>query len=122
VARFRRRIAAVTAAARGAWEQDRAAVEAAAARLEGRAAEVQRAAAVFARQEADLTRRQMDWDQECARNERERGRLAHEVESLQAQRQVYEVQLAELQEEVERLARSLYDVAEPGAEALDRAA
>jgi chromosome segregation protein len=122
VARFRRRIAAITAAAHAAWVQDREAVEAAADRLDERAAGVQREAGVVARQEADLTERRIDWEQECARAQHERGRLEHELESLRAQRQVYQVQLAELQDEVERLARLLYDVSEPTTHPLDQAA
>jgi hypothetical protein len=63
-------------------------------------------------QEADLSNRQMIWEQQQAAAEAEQAKLRRELQSLHHQRALFERQVQELRDEVERLARLLLDESE----------
>jgi len=107
--RFRRRLALISAAAGKFLARERKALKAEAARLEQRHAHVHEYAERVLLLETDLSKRQTTWERERVRADGEQAKLRHEVQRMQAQRGIYENQLAELTDEVERLARVLFD-------------
>jgi chromosome segregation ATPase len=83
-----------------------------AARLEARLRQLEQQTDQITAGEADLASRQAAWEQERALAETDQGKLRQEIESLRKQRELYEQQLQELAEEVERLARFFLDEGE----------
>jgi hypothetical protein len=111
--KLRRRWSALSVAAGRRLAQERRALEAEGDRLQELANLLEREAAVLALREEELASRQADWEQEQALRETEDARLRQELQSLQGQRDVYERQLRQVRDEVERVARGLIDGAEP---------
>jgi pSer/pThr/pTyr-binding forkhead associated (FHA) protein len=120
--RLRRRWAGVVAAAERGLRRERRALEAEAARFRDQAEEVEQRLAEAAQQEEDLSRRLAAWEHEQALAEDSNARLRRELQSLQAQRALYERQLSQVRDEVERVARSLIDAPEPPALTIAQAA
>jgi pSer/pThr/pTyr-binding forkhead associated (FHA) protein len=111
--RLRRRWAGVVAAAERGLRRERRALEAEAARFRDQAEEVEQRLAEAAQHEEDVARRLADWEHEQALAEDGSARLRRELQSLQVQRALYERQLEQVRDEVERVARSLLDAPEP---------
>jgi chromosome segregation ATPase len=120
--RLRRRWAGVVGAAERGLRRQRRALEAEADRFREQAAEVEQRLAEAAQQEEDLSRRLAAWEHEQALAEDGNARLRRELQSLQAQRALYERQLGQVRDELERVARSLIDGPESPALTIAQAA
>jgi hypothetical protein len=107
--RLRRRWAGVVAAAERGLRRERRALEAEAARFRDQAEEVEQRLVEVAQHEEDLSRRLAAWEHEQTLAEDGNARLRRELQTLQAQRALYERQLAQVRDEVERVARALID-------------
>ena len=120
--RLRRRWAGVVAAAERGLRRERRALEAEAVHFRDQAEEMEQRLAEAARQEEDLARRLAAWEHEQVLAEDGNARLRRELQSLQAQRALYERQLTHVRDELERVARSLIDGPEPPALTVAQAA
>jgi chromosome segregation ATPase len=92
------------------------------AQLQQRGRELLKAAEEVTAREATLAQRQAAWEEKLTQAEAQEGRLAQQLESLLSQRDRTERQVAELQNEVERLARVLLDELEQPSMGLSQAA
>jgi chromosome segregation ATPase len=119
---LRRHWAALAAPSQRALGQVRRALRAEAGRLDQRFLQLHQYAEELNVRDADLTSRQAAWEQLQLNHQAEQARRERERESLATQRQLYENQLHDLREQVERLARLLLDGGEPEQGSLARAA
>lgn len=120
--KLRNQLANLSAAAQRRLNEERRHLGGEASRLNDLSRRLQHQAAELARREEELARRLQDWENGQGLAELAQSRLRQELQTLQAQRDTYERQLAALQQELERLARSLLDESETPAVFLPRAA
>jgi chromosome segregation ATPase len=111
--RLRQRLASLTAAAERALAQERKSLEPQVARLEERKRQFQRDVAELTVREAELTAQQFGWEQQQLQQQAEQEKMQREVQGLRDQHHSYEQVVTELREEVERLARLLFDEVDP---------
>jgi pSer/pThr/pTyr-binding forkhead associated (FHA) protein len=111
--RLRRRWAALAAAAERRLAGERQALEAEAGRLEARSRHIEQQAAEVLAREQQLSKQQTKWEHHQAMDEEEQARLHQELENLRAERVWRDRQLADLRNEVERMAVSLLEEAQP---------
>jgi hypothetical protein len=119
---LRAQLTALTAASERRLADERAKLEAEASRLHDLSRRLQHQAGELARREEELERRLQEWEHEQGLEEVTQTRLRQELQTLQAQRDSYERQLSALNQELERLARTLLDESEPPTILLGRAA
>jgi pSer/pThr/pTyr-binding forkhead associated (FHA) protein len=111
------------------WQQDNAATMRAtteqfqrlqqeSAHLQQRGRELLAVDEDLTRRETALVQRQAAWEEQALKAQAEQERLTQQVQSLQNQQQLGQVHIADLQQEVERLAGALLDETEPPAQAL----
>jgi chromosome segregation ATPase len=120
--RLRRRGAALSAAAERQLAQDRQALEEEASRLEERFHHVRDLLEEINVREADLSTREVAWEHDRLQADLTVAKLRQQVDALQAQRAIYEQQVSDLNEEVDRLARLLMDEGDAGPLPLTQAA
>jgi hypothetical protein len=120
--RLQRQWAAVGTPAQRSLRRERRALKAEAARFFGQARQLEERLGEAAAQERELTRRLATWEHEQALAEDGNARLRRELQSLQAQRTLYERQLSQTRDELERVARLLIDESEPPILTLPQAA
>jgi hypothetical protein len=97
-------------------------LEAEAAHLEKRGRELLKVSEDLSVREAKLAQQQAAWEEKVAISEPQEDKLRKQLQSVQAQRQRTEQQVAELQAEIERMARVLLDEVEEPPEPLAQAA
>ncbi|HEV3260449.1 MAG TPA: hypothetical protein VG013_26580 [Gemmataceae bacterium] len=107
--RFQRRLTAISDAAGQVLQRERLALAAEATRLEQRYSQVHDYAERVLLLETDLAKRQTTWEQERVSTDGEQDKLRQDVQRMQAQRAIHENQVGELTDEVERLARLLFE-------------
>jgi pSer/pThr/pTyr-binding forkhead associated (FHA) protein len=122
LAQLQRRWLAVGTEAQQNLRRQRRALKAEGARSLERLRQLQERLGEAATREQDLVRRLTTWEHEQALAADGDARLRRELQSLQAQRELYERQLAQVRDELERVARSLLDEDEPPALAVVQAA
>jgi chromosome segregation ATPase len=121
--RLRRRWITLHAAAIRAASRERASLQATALALDERLDELRQRADAVAKGEAQLNERQTSWEHKQTLVAARQSRLQHDLHSAQAQRNVFEQQVARMREEIERIARALMDEPDPPvSEALQHAA
>lgn len=106
---FQKRLAAISLAAEKALAREYRVLGEEAARIEERFDQIHPYAQKILLLETNLSRERQQRDIRQDETEEERGRLRFDVERLEAQQQTYDRQIAELSEEVERLARLLFE-------------
>jgi chromosome segregation ATPase len=120
--RFRRRLAGLTASAERALVQERKSLEVQVARLEERKRQVQQDMDELTVRESTFTAQQAARGQQQLQEQAEHEKLRREVQGLRKQRRSYEQIMASLRDEVERLARLLFDEADPAPPPMTQAA
>lgn len=120
--KLRTQIVSLSAVSERRLSEEREKLEAEAARLHDLSRRLQHQAGELARREEELERRLHEWEHEQGLEEVTQSRLRQELQTLQAQRDSYERQLAALNQELERLARTLLDESETPPVLLGRAA
>jgi hypothetical protein len=120
--KLRQRCVAQNAAAARRTDRERKALQADLARFEERCLRVQKHVDELAAHEAEFHERRTLWEHEQELAQAEQTRCLHETRSLHAQRDRYEQQVAELQDEIERIVRLLLDDAANEAASVSQAA
>jgi hypothetical protein len=105
--RWRRRCAAVSAAATGKLAHERTWLQEEADRLKRYGDKLDQQAAALHEQETELLTKRTTWENEQRRTSQAADQLHLELKSLRAQRGLYERQLQELRGELERVAQSM---------------
>jgi pSer/pThr/pTyr-binding forkhead associated (FHA) protein len=111
--RLKRRWVAAGVEARRELRGERRALKADAVRFLDQLRQLERRLNETATRERELSRRRTTWEHEQALAEDGNARLRRELQSLQAQRTLYERQLAQTRDEIERVARFLIEDEEP---------
>jgi hypothetical protein len=120
--RLQRRWSAVGTETQQNLRRERRALETEGARFLEHLRQLQERLGKAATREQNLARRLATWEHEQALAEDGDARLRRELQSLQAQRDLCERQLAQVRDELERVARSLLDDADPPVLAVSQAA
>jgi chromosome segregation ATPase len=112
--RLRRRCAALSATAERDLARSQQTLQAESARLEERFREFRDLVEEVHARDADLSTREVAWEHERLLADAAAAKLQQDVEALQAQRTVYEQQVGQLNDEIERLARLLMEEGDSG--------
>lgn len=120
--KLRSQLAALSAVSERRLSEEREKLRVEASRLHDLSRRLQRQAGELARREEELERRLEDWDHEQGLAELTQSKLRQELQTLQAHRDSYERQITALNQELERLARTLLDESETPPVLLERAA
>ena len=113
IERLRRRWITQNASAIRATTKDREHLQAELTALEARHADLQKRADALSQAELDLTEKMTAWEHKQALAAARQTRIQLELQSAEAQRQLFEQQVAKMKEEIERIARALIDEPDP---------